>query len=159
MPDFPSGFQNDFPNISAQNSKQTSPASEKYNCIAWAYGISHIPMWPDPQCVTLGICYWPPEIPCKNSIEAFVDLFKSIGYVQCNDDSFEPGFEKIAIYADGAEPKHAARQLRNGKWTSKLGSNIDIEHDTPNCLTGPVYGNVVLFMKRKNQNRISPSPV
>jgi hypothetical protein len=149
MPDFPSDFHKYFPSISDQNAKQTSPASEKYNCIAWAYGISRIPMWPDPTGVILGIVYWPQKIPCENTVEAFSALFKSIGYIKCHDGSFESGFEKIAIYAEGTEPKHAARQLQNGRWTSKLGSDIDIEHDTPYCITGPTYGDVVLFMKRQ----------
>ena len=30
----------------------------------------------------------------------------------------EPGFEKIALYADNSgKPTHAARQLDNGRWT------------------------------------------
>jgi hypothetical protein len=44
--------------------------------------------------------------------------------------------------------KHAARQLPTGRWTSKLGKAVDIEHDTPEGVTGPVYGAVVKFLRR-----------
>lgn len=73
------------------------------------------------------------------------------------DMSLEPGFEKIAIYAKNVagkfEPKHAARQLDNGCWTSKLGQADDIEHLTADCITGGStagsdYGQVVRIMKR-----------
>jgi hypothetical protein len=150
MRDFLLEFQEHFPGISAQNTRKTSLATPEYNCIAWAYGISDIPMWPDLESVKLGIFYWPSEVPCINTIEAFIALFCSIGYLPCDNDLLEPEFEKIAIYASNdGEPQHAARQLQSGKWTSKLGQNIDIEHDTPYCLAGPAYGNVVVFMKRK----------
>jgi hypothetical protein len=44
-------------------------------------------------------------------------------------------------------PKHAARQLPSGRWTSKLGPMEDIEHALHD-LTGMAYGSVVLVMKR-----------
>jgi hypothetical protein len=61
----------------------------------------------------------------------------------------EQGFEKIAIYTDGDEYMHAARQLEDGKWTSKMGPDEDVEHNEPEDLAGPCYGNVSIFMKRK----------
>ena len=52
-----------------------------------------------------------------------------LGYEICNEENFEPEFQKIAIYfKDDIRSIHAARQLGNGSWTSKLGQNIDIEH-------------------------------
>ncbi len=44
-------------------------------------------------------------------------------------------------------PEHAARQLANGRWTSKLGRAEDIEHQLHD-LEGEVYGTVALLMKR-----------
>jgi hypothetical protein len=38
--------------------------------------------------------------------------------------------------------------LPNGKWTSKLGRDVDIEHDTADDVAGGVYGEVVQIMKR-----------
>ena len=57
------------------------------------------------------------------------------------------GSKKIAIYQSGGLPTHAARQLPDGQWTSKLGRNIDISHTLPG-LEGPEYGQVAVFMRR-----------
>jgi hypothetical protein len=79
-------------------------------------------------------------------------------YEKCEDGTLEAGFEKIVIYAKGAEPTHAARQLAKGttpeKWTSKLGAEIDVEHDTPATLVEgtpfqDIYGLPVRFLRRK----------
>ena len=43
---------------------------------------------------------------------------------------------------------HAARQLLSGKWTSKLGKSVDIEHDTTDVVARGLYGEVVQIMKR-----------
>ena len=48
---------------------------------------------------------------------------------------------------DQGTPLHAARQLPNGRWTSKLGELEDIEH-VLHDLEGAAYGSVVLVMKR-----------
>ncbi len=60
----------------------------------------------------------------------------------------EAGFEKIAIYttSDG-ESTHAARQLSNRKWTSKLRLWEDIERELKG-LTGEMYGSVQQILKR-----------
>lgn len=44
-------------------------------------------------------------------------------------------------------PTHAARQLENGKWTSKLGQLEDIEHELDG-LVGDKYGIVVTILRR-----------
>jgi hypothetical protein len=59
------------------------------------------------------------------------------------------GFEKIAIYVLDEKPQHAARQLPNGKWTSKLGQYEDIEHNALEGLEGSIYGYVACVMKRR----------
>ena len=69
------------------------------------------------------------------------------------NSTLEQGIEKIAIYADGKVYEHAARQLANGKWTSKMGKGEVIEHDTPEDLVGPAYGQVVKFMQRKRPEK------
>jgi hypothetical protein len=70
------------------------------------------------------------------------------GYVVGSDESLEPGFEKVALFADAAgKPTHAARQLPSGAWTSKLGIAVDIEHEL-HALEGEFYGEVVLILRR-----------
>ncbi|GHU99280.1 hypothetical protein FACS189483_08350 [Spirochaetia bacterium] len=141
---FPDDFIHHFPNISCHNSKPTSPVKNEYNCIAWAYGVDDIWFWPDPD----KQYYWPDTISRNEDIATFIELFKSIRYVVCENSNLEYGYQKIAIYIRDGVPTHAARQLPDGKWTSKLGPNIDIEHDTLDCLDGPAYGKSGVIMKR-----------
>ena len=70
-----------------------------------------------------------------------------LGYLACDHEQSEAGYEKIALFSLASVPKHAARQLPNGRWTSKIGRMEDIEHSLDD-LTGMVYGSVVLVMKR-----------
>ena len=58
------------------------------------------------------------------------------------------GYEKIAIYAFVGQFTHAARQLDNGQWTSKLGFREVITHPTLAALSGGIYGNVHCIMRR-----------
>ncbi len=75
--------------------------------------------------------------------------FRGLGYEECQDGTFKVGFQKIAIYAKlDNRPTHAARQLANGRWTSKLGPLEDITHDNPEDISGPEYGDPVMFMRR-----------
>jgi hypothetical protein len=48
-------------------------------------------------------------------------------------------------------PRHAARQLPNGRWASKLGREDDVEHDSEKGVSGDNYGTVVAYMKRPAQ--------
>jgi hypothetical protein len=60
------------------------------------------------------------------------------------DLSFQPGFEKVVLYQrpDRPIPGHAAIQLPNGKWRSKLSWDELIEHDTAEQLVGTSYGGI-----------------
>lgn len=91
--------------------------------------------------------YWPRGVPREVTMEAFIQAFRTRGYEVCENSNLEPGFQKIAIYADKAgDPTHAARQLENGVWTSKMGDYEDIEHKNLECLRD--YGIVVKYMRR-----------
>jgi hypothetical protein len=114
----------------------------EYNCVAWAArDTAH---WWQP-----GI-YWPVGTPPDDYGIGVLELaFRALGYEDCeNDESLQPGYEKIALYGSTALYTHAARQLSNGKWSSKLGKEEDIEHDTPDDVAGGLYGEVVEIMRR-----------
>lgn len=82
-------------------------------------------------------------------MEAYQLAYETLGYQVCTDGTLEEGYEKVAIYASPENrPKHAARQLSNGVWTSKLGKNIDIEHNQLESVVGQLYGAPVLFLRR-----------
>ena len=131
----------DFPRLTASHYRGTSPPDVAYNCVAWAAGdTGH---WWQP-----GV-HWPvPTSRDDFGVGALEKAFRSLGYEACPDESLEAGFDKVAIYGFGFFYTHAARQLPNGKWTSKLGKAEDIEHDSPDDVAGGIYGEVVQFMRR-----------
>ncbi len=133
-----------FPRLRGTTYRITSPASDVYNCIAWAASDTEHWWWPGDPART----YWPLGVPHLETLEAFRDAFATLGYVICEQADLEPGFEKIALFVDAdGIPTHAARQLRDGTWTSKLGMSEDIQHALED-LTGAAYGSVVQILKR-----------
>jgi len=91
--------------------------------------------------------YWPAGCPRQETIEAFAAMIRSFGYADCDTPDLEDRCEKIALYALGDTPTHAARQMSNGMWTSKIGQNVDIHH-TLLGLEGPLYGQVVRHFRK-----------
>src|SRR4051794_32435817 len=123
----------DFPRLTEHNHRVTSPATAEYNCIAWSAGVTD--RWWQP-----GV-YWPVATPEDDfGIGVLEQAFVALGFEGCDDDSLEVGFEKVALYGSSLFYNHAARQLPDGKWTSKLGRSEDIEHGTPNDVAGGVHG-------------------
>lgn len=137
----------DFPRLDGSNYTQTSPTTPAYNCIAWAAGDNSRWWQPDAQYNY----YWPDGAPREHTLAAYIAAYQTLGYEICEGDELEKGFEKIVIYIDPAlsTPTHAARQLPDGQWTSKLGQNVDISHQDPETLAGGKYGMVAQFMKRR----------
>jgi hypothetical protein len=125
----------------------TSPATREYNCIGWAASDTTHWWWPvvDPDNDTL---FWPTGVAFEETLDAFVAAFATLGYGPYSGEEFEPGFERVALFARGGVPTHAARQLPNGRWTSKLGFREDIEHDL-HAVSGEIYGTVVKLLKRQ----------
>ena len=132
-----------FPGLATSSYVITSPATSRYNCLAWAGGDTEKWWEPDPD----GDCYWPEGAPRERTLEAVTKAYESLGFVPCQGDHLEPATEKLAVFARGALPTHIARQRPDGRWTSKLGPLEDIEHILDG-LVGTEYGSVVLIMKR-----------
>ena len=134
----------EFPGL-ASGYRTTSQATDEYNCIAWAAGRDDCWWWPGHL-----DGFWPPGVPAVATLAAFEAAYRFLGYELCPSGGFEPQFEKIAIFSDADNvPTHAARQLMSGRWTSKLGREVDIEHGSPEALTSGVYGAPALFMRRR----------
>ena len=132
-----------FPGLTGTAYQITSQATGLYNCVAWAAGESGRWWWPDFD----GQHFWPANVLREETLGAFQEAFESLGFVVCQSEHLEVGVEKIAVFADENGPQHVARQLPNGRWTSKLGELEDIEHDLRG-LEGVAYGSVVLIMGR-----------
>lgn len=137
-------LEDDFPNLRSLSFSRESPPTTQYNCYAWAAGEKD--RWWEPD--RMGQYYWPPQVPRNFLLSTFIQAYSTRGFLSCDDGSFEPGFEKIALYATpDLRVKHAARQLDKGCWTSKLGIDVDIEH-LLDGLIGELYGAVAQFLKR-----------
>src|SRR5437773_2908427 len=112
------GIELAFPRLQGADWRVSSPPDDRYNCIAWAASVTTDWWWPveaDKSC-------WPAGAPCEVTLAAFREAFATMGYVVCVGEELEVGFQKIAVFAnDQAIPRHAARQLNTGRWTSKLG--------------------------------------
>jgi hypothetical protein len=137
-----------FPSLSTGSYHVTSPANPHYNCIAWASGDTGKWWWPGPDPDQE---YWPTGVPRESSVAAFFAVFALAGYSVCDSEEVEEGIEKLALFGNTQGlPTHAARQLSNGRWTSKLGKREDIEHALHD-LEGELYGRVVHILKRPTQ--------
>lgn len=92
--------------------------------------------------------HWPLNVPAADDRSTFLKLFQQQGYEACPSAELEPGYEKVALYVDSkGKTKHAARQLRSGMWTSKLGQSVDIAH-TLKGIEGERYGHAEIIMRR-----------
>lgn len=145
------GVEEQFEYLAAGYERKSDP-SVNYNCIAFAASRQDKWWWPIAAPGTHP--YWPPGAPRQATLSAFEAAFKTLGYETCADYSLQPGIEKIAIYAIGTTPTHAARQRADGRWLSKLGKGIDIAHALFS-LNGNEYGVPVLYMQRP---RTIPAP-
>ena len=106
--------------------------------------------WCEPISFPVPGYYWPEGAKHGASIDALRSCYETKGFEMCAGSALEAGYTKIALYADSDGAwTHAARQVDDGEWTSKLGRNVDIRHKTPGCVGGLVYGNVALFMRMK----------
>jgi hypothetical protein len=137
-------LENIFPKLQSKTYRITSPRSWNYNCVAWAAGDAATRWWPSED----DRDQWPVNAPRVESLDAFRAAFATLGYRAANAADYVQGTEKVAIFANAeGVPLHMARQLPNGRWTSKLGALEDIEHDLHD-LEGDEYGQVVLVMER-----------
>jgi hypothetical protein len=143
----------DFPHFTPDNHRITSPKTPEYNCIGWAAGETDRFWWPahHPD------AYWPPNIPRTPTVDAFIAAFATKGYAVCENGNLEVGYEKVVLYVNQDGPTHMARQLPDGKWTSKLGRSFDIEHSDPSVVNGSAYGWVSTYLRRKIVENLSVS--
>ena len=136
-------LEEDFPNLRTRGWQKKSERDTKYNCVAYAANDLRR-KWDSARGY-----YWPPGAVREYSIAGWADAFRVLGYKPCESIEPEPDFEKIAIYEKNGKPTHVARQRESGVWTSKLGPDEDIDHNTLDALEGEIYGRPSFFMKRR----------
>ncbi|HEY4329695.1 MAG TPA: hypothetical protein VGN88_08155 [Phycisphaerae bacterium] len=143
-----------FPAVINHPIDRTSEATLDYNCFAYAAGDTKRPWSPLP--IRPRNVYWPVDVSLdeEDTIWPVIYAFETLGYQLCDDGRLKNGVEKIAIYVDGREcPTHVAIQRGSGKWQSKLGGDIDVEHsleslESTDEFGGSLYGKAKYFMSR-----------
>ena len=132
----------------------TAAPTMVYNCIAWALGQRND--WWEPHApgsIPDQRGHWPAGLPHNRDPETLRQLFHQEGFTDCENGDFDPVVVKIALYrmrdADGSYRwTHAARQLKTGLWTSKLGSSYEVTHRNPDDLDGTLYGAVYAYLAK-----------
>jgi hypothetical protein len=118
-----------FPSLRDSRHRITSSPTDEYNCVAWVP--RELDRWYDPE------LFWPDDIPKPDGdddLDCYVALFESWGFERCEDERYEDGFLKIAVYTVGQSFQHVAKQLRDGSWSSKGGVLHDFRHCTLDAL-------------------------
>ena len=134
-----------FPKLAESGYEITSEPTDSYNCIAYAAG-DESNWWSYSSGFT-----WPGAIRSP-FVEDLVDVFRSLGFEVCATPLQEVGFHKVALYSKGRIWKHAAKQLPGGAWSSKLGPDEDIRHESLEALVGEFYGEVYCIMRRSDNH-------
>ena len=132
-----------FPGLREGEFRITSPASNRYNCLAWAGGDAAQKWNPDPW----ELLFWP-SASRDDTLSGWIQAFGELGYRVCLNGVLEEGVEKVVIYGSQGGPQHVARQLPTGLWTSKLGNSEDVEHEVEG-LVGDAYGEVLAYLCRE----------
>lgn len=135
-----------FPHLRGSPYEAVSHRDQRYNCIAFAAGVTD--QWWEPVPHGRAGVHWPPQAPNEYTIEAFVAAFGTLGYVLCHGPNVEPGVEKVVLYVKDDRPTHAARQTEDGWWVSKLGRSYDIEHRYVGSVSSPDYGEPKVYLRR-----------
>jgi len=137
-----------FPGLAGHPWSLASEPTWDYNCIAWAAGDDERWWWPAFEGDRLVTGHYWPLGPSPCTVDVFVAAFATLGYSPCRSEDLEDGGKKVAIDVDtDLCPTHAARQLPDGRWTSKLGASCDIAHGLLD-LEGADYGTVHVFLAR-----------
>ena len=131
-----------FPNLASEGFEIVGEPTTEYNCIAYAAGDTDNWWWPDED------DYWPPWATPDDRIDSLQEAFSGIGYELCDDSHLEEGYRKVALYEEEGKFQHAAVQMPNGAWRSKMGEGPVIEHRSPESLAGGMYGEVYCYMRR-----------
>jgi hypothetical protein len=123
------------------------PSTKGYNCIAWSIGVTDRWVWPG------------------ETVADFDRLYGQEGYrrVKGLPLALEENRDRIVLYGktvDGTvKATHAARQLEDGSWSSKLGAAPLIRHLDARDVDGVAYGDPLAVYVRGKRGESGPAGV
>lgn len=123
------------------------------NCIALSLNLPSPWIWPDVKGYVRGngkmsAEFWPRKLSNDYTIENFLEMYALFGFVETDEDGYENGYWKNAIYGhDEDNITHAAHILKDGTYVSKLGKGALLIHQ-PEAIEGDVYGHIITYVKR-----------
>jgi hypothetical protein len=125
--------------------------SMEYNCISHTLNINNDISWPFDN-----NNYWP--VSRDLTKESFDKFYEFHGFEKMNllDFSYDPKYIKVALYTNKGIPTHAAIQVDEFFWESKIGELGIIKHDLFE-IEDNVYGEVTQIyrkLKPTNESRI-----
>lgn len=116
-----------------------------YNCIA--YSLDIIDYWCGASEKS-----WPYNVLSRSpKLDNYIKYYNMYNYFECDNDEYESGYEKVALYIDKNNcVLHAAKQYKD-IWRSKLGGFYIIEHELEwiSGFDSQNYGNIGKILKRK----------
>lgn len=138
------------PRLRGTNWRITSKATKRYNCIAWAVGDT-LKRWDKGKGN-----HWPHGVDAEYLFDCLVKAYMAVGFSKCTITEgrvYDKDYETVVLYGSDGLWDHAAKLLKNGKWSSKLGDCEDIEHPTPESVGGTDYGEPLVYMRRRRPRR------
>jgi hypothetical protein len=131
-----------FPRLRAGEFRIVGPSSHDYN--SFAFAAHDVSRWWYPH----PVYYWPIESLTEDPA-TFRAAYEAVGFQVTEHPALEAGWERVALYISShSVVAHAARQMRDGTWISKLGAAELIQH-VLGALEGDLYGVPSMFLKRK----------
>lgn len=138
-------LEGSIPGLTAADYELTSEACDDYNCVAWVAGDTRR-RWDDEN----EDLYWPVNAILRDgTFASLIEALQTLEFEACASGEYEDGFEKVAIYGSEGKWRHAAKQLPDGRWSSKCGKLDDIAHRYLTDVNCEDYGTVYGFLKRK----------
>lgn len=129
--------------------------SDNYNCISHTLGIKDKWSWSYDKNEIYEYDYdhyWP--VRCELTKESFDDFYEYHGFekIKLLDFSYNPKYTKVVLYTNNGVPTHAAIQINEFFWESKIGMFGILRHDLFE-IENDVYGEVTqIYRKLKNIN-------
>ena len=80
-------------------------------------------------------------------MDSLKEACAGLGYRQGHKSHVEYGYQRVALYEVEDKCQHAAVQMPNGLWHSKMGHGPVIEHRSPESLSGGMYGDATVYMR------------